>query len=322
MSAITAPGLQYPGHLDESDKTDSAIRMIVDNLFYLRGIADNPTLSPAISAQVQKIVQQVSVTTGPATTASGLLIVGTHVERITIYGGLTDPVGTQFYETDRGLLYVIDDSTGVKLWKYIAGVMYALFANRPVDLGAGDVGALYIPSEHLHWCMWRGTAWQILDDDGGTFKESARALGPEYQVCDGTATTYLAISGADLQQVAITTPDEVTAPSGVYHNSIAVYTGVTNAAVAPGLSGQTADTTATNQAAATGVTVDPHTVVEITDVAGADDWAFDTQADADHTVNDPTHNHTQNAHHHAIGTLAVDATALPRTVGVLRYLRR
>jgi hypothetical protein len=137
------------------------------------------------------------------------------------------------------LTYIGEKVSGAIVWVYQSGVMYDTFANRPTDLGTNDVGALYIPSEHLHWCKWTGAAWLIVDDDGGTFKESVRALGAGYQLCDGSATSYLTASGANLVQTAFTTADETSngAARTTFHRSSNVYSGTVVPATTPGFAG-------------------------------------------------------------------------------------
>lgn len=239
---------------------------------------------------------------------NGQILEDTHANRLTLYPPTNYPVGTVFFETDRLIVYVVYSSSGSLVWKYVAGEYYDTFAARPTDLTTNDIGYLYIPTEHLHWCRWSGSAWKILDDNSGTFIDSARALGTGWQLCDGTATSYLTISGADLAQTAFTTPDENSGASGVYHKSIAAYTGTINAATAGTLSGSTANTTATNQNADLGPTTDKFTL----DAGGSPAVTGFTNP----------HNHTQNAHNHAVGTLVVDAAGQPRNMGVLRYFRR
>lgn len=304
------------------------------------------TLAPLIRQQLQAngIAPLNLESLLPAITGSGVLLEDTHANRVALYPAANWGVGTLFFETDRTVLYVITQSGGTNVWSYIAGVMQSTFANRPTDLTTTDVNfSLFVTTgtagvTYNHSCIWTGAAWIIVGDQPGIFVESAVALAATtgHHPCDGTATTYLAISGANLVETAFTTPDENTAPSGVFHTSIAAYTGVINAASAPTISGSVANTTATNQAttannqsATTGVTVDAHDVIERLDDAGAGIWVFDAEADAGHTVVDPghdhtqdAHNHTQDAHTHAVGTLAVSATGLPRNLGVLRYFRR
>lgn len=240
---------------------------------------------------------------------NGTIIQDTHAARLTLYPASNYAPGTLFYETDRNVIYTVSSSSGVLAWIYVAGMFSAAFASRPVDLGVNDTNFLLWVTVHAHVCRWNGTSWNITDGGGGYIVDSPFALpAVGWQVCDGTATDYLVVSGADLAVTAFTTPDEVTAPSGVYHNSIAAYTGVINAASAGAISGSTAS-------AAAGVTVDPHAVVERLDDAGAGVFVFDAEVDADHTVNDPGHTHDA-------GTLVVAATGQPRNMGVLRYFRR
>ena len=285
-------------------------------------------LAPFINKQLQAPgVAPLNLQSLLPATGLGTVLEDTHANRTALYPASSTAVGTLFWETDRTVLYVVTETAGVRTWSFTAGEMYATFANRPTDLGAGDVNFKLTVSDHLHRCHWTGTAWIILDNDAGSFIESAVALGTGYQLCDGTATTYLAISGADLAQTAFTTPDENSGAAGVYHESIASYTGTINAATAPTLSGSTAGTTATNQATTAinqATVVAAHAVDENTDV-GTGNFAFDTAADADHASHNHTqdsHNHTQDSHTHGVGTLVVSTTGEPRRMGVLRYFRR
>lgn len=189
--------------------------------------------------------------------------VGTHAQRLA--SKIT--AGTFWWETDRTILYLGVPSGQATVWTYAAGAMFATFANRPTDLAANDAGFLLEVSDHLHLCRWSGTAWVILDNDAGTFVESAVALGTGYQLCDGTATNYLTVSGADLAETAFTTPNENGGAAGVYHKSIAAYTGTINPASTPtgtftGMAGNTGNDSATQtvqSGAGATVPAEPHT---------------------------------------------------------------
>lgn len=234
----------------------------------------------------------------------------THANRLALYPPGNFPVGTLFYETDRTVLYGIVNNSGTFVWQYITGLFIAVFGNRPTDLGTSDRGFQLFVTVQAHTMWWSGTQWFFLDEGGGKIVDFVTAppspLG--WQLCDGTATDYLVISGADLALTAFTTPDENSGAAGVYHKSIAAYTGTINAATAGAMSGITA-------ANSTGITVNAHGVTQITDVAGANNYAFTAAGDAGHTVVDPQHQHL-------FGTIAVDATGQPRNMGVLRYFRR
>ena len=256
-------------------------------------------------------------------TGLGTVLEDTHANRLALYPAGNSPVGTLFWETDRTVLYAVTNSAGTLVWTYIAGMYYAAFANRPTDLGANDANFLLWVTVQGHICRWSGAVWSITDGGGGYFVDSAVALVLGYQLCDGSATTYLTLSGADLAETAFTTPDEVTAPSGVYHKSIAAYTGGINAPTAGAISGSVA-------AAATGITIvdhPSHTHDDASTLATPDLFAPDTTATGvaaqtggpsatlAHPVTDPTHTHT-------VGSLAVATTGEPRNMGVLRYFRR
>lgn len=280
----------------------------------------------------------------------GVVLEDTHSNRLTLHPASSTNVGALFWETDRTVLYVVTETAGVRSWTYAAGMYQSAFASRPTDLGLSDAGFLYMPGTYLHICRWSGAAWAIPDGGGGYIVDAVAALGAGWQLCDGTATTYLTISGADLAETAFTTPDENSGVAGVYHESIAAYTGTINAATAPGISGSVANTTATNQAAtATNQNESAHThavdppvtttsgpsttfawVPDGGGVSGAADnhthtvdiASFTSAAGSAHTHTQDSHNHTQDAHLHGVGTLAVDAAGEPRRMGVLRYFRR
>lgn len=252
------------------------------------------------------------------------LLEGTHAGRLSDYPATEFPEGTLFFETDRTVIYRV--SGGV--WKYTVGMYSAVHANRPTDLGTDDAGFLLWITTQNHKFRWAGSIWTFIDSEGGYIADRVSvptSLG--WQLCDGTATDYLQISGADIVVTAFTTPDTTTAPSGVYFKSIAAYTGVINAANGPVISGNVANTTATNIAAATDITVNSKSLNIVTrnvEDAGANPVSVVESFDDphDHDVTDPTHNHTQDIHTHAATGLVVDATAQPRNMGVLKYFRR
>lgn len=287
------------------------------------------SLAPFINTQLQAPgVAPLNLQSLLPSTGLGVAIEDTHDNRLALYPAENSPVGTLFWETDRTVLYVVTETAGVRSWSYSAGMYSTTFANRPTDLSTADVGFLYMPSVYIHICRWSGSGWAITDGGGGYIVDAIVALGAGWILCDGTATTYLALSGADLAETAFTPTDENSGVAGVYHESIAVYSGTINAAAAPGIAGSTANATATNQATTAtnqNTVVTAHTVIERLDDAGTGVFVFDTAAAADHATHGHTqdaHNHTQDAHLHAAGTLAVDATGEPRRMGVLRYFRR
>ena len=281
---------------------------------------------PLTLAQIQKAIQLGGSNPINITGLPGILqnpqaaaIIGTHAQRLTS----TPALGTFFIETDRTVLYAAELVSGAVKWVYVAGLMATTFGSQPVDLGVNDAGFQLWITVQNHVFRWAGSAWAFLDSSGGYIADFvAPPQSTGWQRCDGTATDYLALSGSTIVATAFTTADETTVNPGTYHKSAAAYTGAINAPTAPGISGATAVATATNNANTTGVTVNAHTVTQITDVAGANNYAFTGGTDNQHTVVDPGHNHTQNAHQHTSGTIAADATGQPKNLGVLRFFRR
>ena len=288
------------------------------------------TLAPLISSQLEAPGRApLNLQSLLPATGLGTVLEDTHANRLALYPAGNSPVGTLFWETDRTVLYAVTNSSGTLVWTYVAGMFSSTFALRPTDLGTNDANFLLWVTVQAHVCRWSGSSWSITDGGGGYIVDAVAALpAVGWQLCDGTATDYLVVSGADLALTAFTTPDENSGAAGVYHESIAAYTGTINAATAPGISGSTANATATNQATTAtnqNTVVTAHTVIERLDDAGTGVFVFDTAAGADHATHTHTqdaHNHTQDAHLHTVGTLAVDATGEPRRMGVLRFFRR
>lgn len=264
----------------------------------------------------------------PMGLGTAVVLEDTHANRLTSYLPADYDVGAAFYETDRTVLYVVATVSGAKVWKFAAGSFTAARASYPSDLGTNDDGFLFYINNYAHLARWDGTAWRLVDGGGGYFVDSAIALGTGYQLCDGTVTDYISNNTTNLAVVSFTTPDENSGAAGVYHESIAAYTAAINAAVAPGISGNTANQTAVNQAQTAtnqNTVVAAHAVVERSNVAGTGVFVFNVAADANHATHShvqDSHNHTQDAHLHGAGTLVADATGEPRRMGVLRYFRR
>jgi len=156
---------------------------------------------------------------------------GTHVNR-------PDPTsaadGGTYFETDRTVIYVA--VSGV--WTYSAGTMAGLLAAKPGDLAAADTGFLFAATDYAHTYRWNGTGWEFAPGDSGSgfFEDFAIAPGPEWQICDGTATTYAKSDGTT---AAFTTP----ILTGAYRKG-GPYTGAMTPAGTITLGGTTGETSA------------------------------------------------------------------------------
>lgn len=159
----------------------------------------------------------------------------THANRLALYPAASFPDGARFFETDRTVTYVA--VAGV--WTYAAGEMAAAIASLP-SLGAADAGFRFLATDYRHTFRWTGSAWEFAPGDAGSgfFQDFAIAPGAEWQICDGSATTY---AKADGTTAAFTTPNLTT---GAYRKGAAAggYTGTVNAAGTVTLAGITGDT--------------------------------------------------------------------------------
>jgi len=204
-----------------------------------------------------------------------------------------------------------------------------------LGLGASDESYLAFETVTGHVLRWTGTAWTFAAGDvGNKFKRDFWGTPQEdgWVLCDGGASSYLQL-GATLSLTAFTTPNLSGSPA--FHKSIAAYTGTIEAAIAPALSGSTANATATvsgstaNESAHThgGGSLSGSTASEGTGNTGLSNnptVEADINRDgntfyltADHTHDGPSHAHgvgtlavgtsgAGSAHGHGAGTLAVD----------------
>lgn len=191
----------------------------------------------------------------------------THANRPTLYPPGSYSIGTLFYETDRTVLYAIAiNSSGVRVWQYVAGVAISTLAAIPADLTTSDSGLLAWTSDVSHLFRWTGSAWTWGPADCGSGFYQLFEIAP----AGYGATAWQLVNGAT---VARTNSDATTTNVTLDDVTTAAYlkAGITSAAVAAA-SGTVAATTAVNHAndlnqevmSGTGVFVaaDPHTHVQ------------------------------------------------------------
>jgi len=171
--------------------------------------------------------------------------------------------GGTYFETDRTVTYVA--VSGV--WTYSAGTMAGPLAEKPADLGAADVGFLFAATDYKHTYRWTGSAWEFAPGDSGSgfFQDFAIPPGSEWQICDGSATTY---AKGDGTTAPFTTPNL----TGVYRKG-GPYTGAKVPAGTITLGGSTGETSAGTPAGTVSdptLTMDPYTPAgTIAQTAGA-----------------------------------------------------
>jgi len=183
-----------------------------------------------------------------------------------------------------------------------------------LGLVADDAGYLAFETTFGHLLRWTGSAWEFAPGEPGNGYIEGFAVNPQatgWQLCDGSATTYLGI-GATLAAQNFTTPDLSGSPG--YLKMGAAYAGIA-AAVAPGATAVMSGSTG-SEAPLTSETQSGD-IVEVAD--GTDHVVLREELFFQH-------HHTVLAHSHDEGTLAaavtVDATGEPRRVTVLPYFRR
>jgi len=87
---------------------------------------------------------------------------GTHLERLQTDTANGFPEGSLYFEIDRtGIIYQarMSDMSSNLQWFYASGIMTALAANRPTDLGHLDTGFLFLATDSGAFSLWNGTAW-------------------------------------------------------------------------------------------------------------------------------------------------------------------
>lgn len=122
-------------------------------------------------------------------TAGASLNEGTHANRPSL---TTVPVGTIYYETDRGHFYRVTLTGTTKAWTVIpdAGMMRGTLSpdQKPGALGTDDTGFRFWSTDFLHMYRWSGAAWGIVYNDLLQIAGFATASIPTgWAPCDGTA---------------------------------------------------------------------------------------------------------------------------------------
>lgn len=137
-------------------------------------------------------------------TAISTLITDTHANRVNYPAG-NYPAGTQYYETDRAITYIVQDILGVLTWVYYNGIMLDVLANIPT-LGINDSGFNFHASDFAHIWAWDGTAWHFTPGNSSNYYATTatgfapvggvwgKADGSTYTVSIDDATTISVVS--------------------------------------------------------------------------------------------------------------------------------
>lgn len=214
-------------------------------------------------------------------------------------------------------------ATGVLL-----GQLSGTLAEQPTGLTTENDGLLYFVTDYGHLVRWNGSTlqWQFAPGDNGPGEITGFAFAPLapsswWQLCDGSATTYLTVGGT-LGTGNFTTPNLTGSPS--YLKFGAAYAGIAGP-TAPGatMSGSTA-----NESAHTHADGSYKVSISVTTAAAGTDVNVFTPgggivpnpSDVDVTGTSAA----GSAHGHGVGTLAatIDTTGEPRRSTLLPYFRR
>lgn len=154
------PPLQYPsvnGKVDFS--VEEALRVAFSNLTFIRTRLESVIgILDANKSKLTTISKQVTVMSAsgdaPPTVAGPTIITGTSIVRVTIYPPASQTIGTLFYETDTGDLYIISNASGTNTWVLI-------------NTGASAVASLFVGAMLEGVCDGYNTVF-ILSSDPAT----------------------------------------------------------------------------------------------------------------------------------------------------------
>jgi hypothetical protein len=256
-------------------------------------------------------------------------------------GLVADDEGFRFYAED----YKHEWTWEGTAWKVRSGVLRDTLANIPADLTADDADFHFEATDYDRKWYWTGSAWDyqpgykhfgvewLMEDPGTGWKLADGTGSPATRTTAGGGTT------------TFTVPDLI----GAFPYGIATYTGSQEAAVAPGLTGNTAADGAHDHDAGTlvtdtapdhnhfvnttGSTSSTGSTLVNTGVSGTASVAPASQilsvvatgtsdSDGSHSHDVSGNTGTEPDHTHGKGTLTVDATAKPLRVGLLPYIRQ
>lgn len=133
------------------------------------------------------------------------LIEDTHANRLANFPPANYPIGTQFWETDRTVMYVIAVVATVQVWKYQSGTTASTsntLSDVPSDLGANDGGYQVNNTFFRRTWIWDSVGNQFHYADGVGAGSQVSTSGPApagglWQACDGSSVTT-AEDGASL----------------------------------------------------------------------------------------------------------------------------
>lgn len=207
---------------------------------------------------------------------------------------------------------------------------------QPTNLTAANDGLLFYVTDFGHLVRYNAASqvWEFAPGDNGAGYFADFGITPQatgWQLCDGSATTYLHV-GAALTTVAFVTPNLTGTPA--YRKAAAAYTGTINAKVAPSTTG----TGSTGTGTTSGQSNDHGHNFSVTSGGPSAQYPANViqQWTAGASANPPTASHTHDSagttggtnsdHTHSAPSLSVPALSIGTiemaNLGVLPFFRR
>ncbi|HEX4275834.1 MAG TPA: hypothetical protein VHZ74_10785 [Bryobacteraceae bacterium] len=258
-------------------------------------------------------------------------VVGTRNERLNIIAfDANNFKGLQFVETDTSLIYLsqpLQSGSAGYVWKYMSGIVRTVYssplASAPTlgkALGALDANLLVYLTDKNRTMRWTGSAfefapWEVIP--AGMVLGFRADPGTGWRLCDGSAG--IAQLNADGTTTSITVEDFTSAGNKAAYPKWGAAADGFQAAIAPLITGDTADAT-------TGITVSAAGAATAASVATTHGAATGTDFNAVVTINGGGGGGgggvvTDPGHHHAHGTLVNDALGEPRHYDLIPYQR-
>lgn len=130
--------------------------------------------------------------------AIGVVLQGTHANRLASFPASSYPIGALFFETDRTVFYINQGTFGSSHWQFATGEFSCTQATLPVGLGANDAGFLASVFDYGHLLIWSGSAWAWGPGDAGSGMLQMFEVDPTgagWHLYDGSAVSYLKADG-------------------------------------------------------------------------------------------------------------------------------
>lgn len=215
---------------------------------------------------------------------------------------------TIFEANDRNYVAWASDGSS---WRWAYGLHIDTLANKPT-LTTTDEGYLFAVSDYAHILRWNGTAFTFLPGDSAGYvvvgkPDGSAPNGGVWGLCDGSTYNVLKPDGT----VEGLLTQDLTGDTFVL--------GGTSTDASPRVATRaTWETTAKTDDAATGMSIDSHTTVDVQSGTGT----TVLNGPVSHTLTDPNHHHALSDANAQLKKFSEANGGLPKRSGVAFYIRR